>query len=403
MIRLGLAILLSLSASADRIEYFARGEEGRSISFGGGADGAFSDGPSQTGITVVGAAITVDTSVKSEYEFSSFTLSAGSTMTVVGSRPLTLRIAGSSAIEGTILIDGGAGGGAAAAAPTATGGTAGAGGGAGGIGGERSPDIAPSTGTATVSGTGGGIRPNEAGITGQNAGGGGCHGNHAAFPATDGTGSGGGGVGGTAGTCALSQAAIADRFETDFATATPGGAGGGGGATRALLANNINGAGGGGGGGAIRIASQGNLLLSGTIRARGGAGGNGDVVATDYGASGGAGAGGSIWVQSAGTVSGAGILDVSGGTGGQDVGMGSFGGNGSRGAIRVDAATQSFTGTYTPAGAADQSYTVYPVTTEFTISAGPACGSFGGPAAFLVWIAFFVAYRVRMIRAQVPS
>jgi hypothetical protein len=203
--------------------------------------------------------------------------------------------------------------------------------------------------------------------------------------------------------CALSQAAIADRFESDFATTTPGGAGGGGGATRSLLANNINGAGGGGGGGALRIASLGNLLLSGTIRARGGAGGNGDVVATDYGASGGGGAGGSIWIQSAGSVSGAGILDVSGGTGGQDVGMGSFGGNGSRGVIRIDASTQAFTGTYTPAGTADQNYAVFPVTTEFTISAGPACGTFGGPAALFVWIAFFLVYRLRTVRGRVPS
>jgi hypothetical protein len=398
------------SAYADRVEYFARGEEGRSIEFGSGADGEFADGPTQTGITVVGAAIAVNTDVKSVYEFSSFTLSGGFTMTVSGSLPLFIRVTGASTIAGIILIDGGTGGAATIAAPTATGGAAGAGGARGGIGGERFPDTPPTAGSPSVSGSGGGIQANEAGITGQNAGGGGCHGTGGAHPATAGTGSGAGGLGGAAASCALSPAAIADRFESDFTSITPGGAGGGGGSTRANAANNMNGAGGGGGGGAIRLASRGALAVTGAIRARGGAGGAGDVVVTDYGASGGGGAGGSIWIQSASTVSGAGILDVSGGVGGQDTGPASFGGNGSRGVIRVDAGTHAYTGTYVPANAVDQAYPVYPVTTEFTLSGGPGCGSLRtstdeppmrGVLTFFAWISFFVAYRFAL-RARIP-
>jgi hypothetical protein len=47
--------------------------------------------------------------------------------------------------------------------------------------------------------------------------------------------------------------------------------------------------------------------------------------------------------------------------------------------VRIDATTPAFTGTITPAGAADRTYTVYPVTVEFALQAGPACGTLSRP------------------------
>lgn len=395
---LGLGCFTLFVSRADIIEYFAGGEEGRLILFGGGGDGVFNDGPAQTGIGVAGANITVNTDVKSVYEFSSFTLSGADTMTVTGSLPLIIRVTGTTSIAGTLQSEGATGGAAAAAAPTGTGGTPGAGGGRGGIGGERLPVNANAT-TGSSRGTtsfGGGFLANVfSGIPDtQYSGGGGCNGFDAAFPATAGTHPSDAAVGGAAGACTISSASTADTFEAAFSsTSFPGGAGGGGGGTQSTAANGINGAGGGGGGGAIHISSMGNLSITGLIRVRGGVGGTPNTGGGgDYGAAGGGGSGGSIWAQTAGTLSGAGTLNVSGGVGGTD--GASIGGNGSRGVIRLDAGTYSFTGTFTPKGAVDRTFTVLPVKTTFTLSGGPACGSTSRPSptdlpTFLFWVFAF--------------
>lgn len=394
-----IALSLSLSTHADEITYFANGEEGRQLSFGSGEDGAFLDGPTQTGITVAGATITFNTDVKSVFQFTSFTLTPGNTLRAVGSTPLTIRVVGASLIQGTVSLLGLAGDNANAGAAGA-GGVPGAGGGAGGTGGKEPPagangtDALPRTGSAI----GGGTPVNEAGFTTQMAGGGGCNGVSAGagnfatagyrFPAG-------------AASCSLSQAEIASRFDTAF----NGGAGGGGGGTRDFVGNLMNGSGGGAGGGAFHLSSLGSITLSGTVTAVGGAGGNGDLGAGgEFGSSGGGGSGGSLWLQTAATFSGGGTLTVAGGSGGIDVTLTNGGGNGSRGVIRVDALENTFTGTLTPSGALDASYTVSPVTTGFDLTGGPACGTLGRPLtpdesrsalySLLFWIFVFAVLRL---------
>lgn len=369
-----IALLLSLTSHADEISYFANGEAGRQVSFGAGEDGAFIDGPAQTGITVVGATITFNTDVKSTYHFSSFTLSSGNTLRAVGSSPLTVRVAGVSLIQGSVSVLGLAGDNANAGA-AGVGGIPGAGGGAGGTGGKEPPTSANGSDALPRSGpsVGGSTPVNEAGFTTQMAGGGGCNGTSAGagnfatagyrFPAG-------------AASCSLTQAEVASRFDTIFT----GGAGGGGGGTRDFLGNGMNGSGGGAGGGAFHLSSLGSITLSGTVTAVGGAGGNGNLGGGgEFGSSGGGGSGGSVWLQTAASFSGSGTLTVSGGSGGIDGTLTNDGGNGSRGAIRVDAAENLFTGTLTPSGALDAGYAVSPVTTGFDLTGGLACGTLARP------------------------
>lgn len=372
------ALVFASGARADVVEYFANAEEGRRLELGNGRDGAFADGPAQAGITVVGAAISIDTSVKSVFEFSTFALTAGHTLTATGSAPLVIRVRGAAIVAGAIHLDGGDGD-PAIAASAGAGGNGGSGGGSGGRGGVQPPSPVDGANGEPRAGNsiGGGGGPNDPALSGQREGGGGCNGpgatGGALYPAS-------------AATCPLGAPQIADRFELAYFTpdagTLPGGAGGGGGGTRSLnAANAMNGAGGGGGGGALVFSAGGDLVLSGSVTANGGNGGDGALGTSDFGSSGGGGSGGSLWFQSAARISGAGALAVSGGIGGQDGSVTNVGGNGSRGVIRIDAATAAFTGTFTPAGAADRAFTVFPVTVEFGLSAGPACGTFGGPDA----------------------
>jgi hypothetical protein len=359
-----LITLPSSPARADVVDYFANAEAGRRLEFGDGHDGAFVDGPAQAGISVVGATITIDTSVKNVFQFTSFTLSAGHTLNATGASPLIVRVAGTATVGGQIHLDGAAGGNSAPGAP-GVGGLAGAGGGNGGVGGKQpNAPIEPTPGDpATGNSLGGGKGPNDPGLSGQREGGGGCHGPGSTgglnFPAS-------------AVTCPSSFLQVADGFDTAYT----GGGGGGGGGTRIFDATNgTNGAGGGGAGGALNLSASSDITVSGSITANGGAGGNGAIGTSDYGASGGGGSGGSIWIQSAARVSGNGTLAVAMGTGGADGFSGSIGGSGSRGVIRIDATTPAFAGTFTPAGSADRTFNVFPVTVEFGISAGPACGT----------------------------
>jgi hypothetical protein len=364
------SIVAGSSARADVVNYFANGDGGRRLEFGDGRDGPFADGPAQSGISVVGATITFDTTVKSVYQFSSFTLSAGHTLVAQGARPLVIRVAGAATFAGTVHLDGTTGCASTAGAPGAAG-IAGAGGGDGGLGGKEpaGPIDGANANPRTGSSIGGGGGPNDAAVSGQREGGGGCIGPGATggslYPAS-------------AAVCPYPFDEVADRFEASFyfpATgAKAGGGGGGGGGTLLNGANASNGAGGGGAGGALVVTAQGDLSLTGSLTAVGGAGGAGLFGTTDFGASGGGGSGGALWFQTPGRLSGAGTIDVSPGVGGQDPFVASIGGTGSRGVVRMDAGTTAFSGTITPGGSLDRNYRVYPITVEFGISAGPACG-----------------------------
>jgi hypothetical protein len=315
---------ISAAISANNVE----------IDFGTGADGAFNDGPVQTGISVAGATITIDTNVKSTFNFSSFNLSNAAVILATGAQPLRIRVLGPATIEGTIAIPGFAGTNNSAAGPAA-GGNPGPGGGAGGSAGTPAP-VAGSNGAPAAGPARGGTAGANSGVT-DNGGGGGCNGADGANDATAGS-------GGAAGACASTRATIAGQFETTFV-----GGGGGGGGAAFTGAGSVSGAGGGGGAGALHFAA---LTLSfgaapGAINAIGGDGGNNpfDVNGADCGGAGGGGSGGSVWLQTASSLTSAGNpgnADISRGNAGTDGGSVNCGGlgdggNGSIGIVRVDA------------------------------------------------------------------
>jgi hypothetical protein len=316
----------------------------KAFTFGDGTDGAFSDGPTQTGISVSGSTVTFNTDVKSDFKFTSFNLSGGITLQVSGSQPLIIRSLTTTTIAGTITLNGTTGAANNAGVPS-VGGSAVAGGGAGGNGGS-SGGAAGVAGTGTAPAGGGGIGANNPLVgSADEGGGGGCLGN-SGFAGQDSAS--GVPTGGNAGTCATVRSTAGTNFETTF---KGGGGGGGGGAYTG--AGPISGAGGGGGGGAVRIVSQGNITVSGTVNALGGAGGANNLVnGAHCGGGGGGGAGGSVWLQTAGNIAGAGTVNVSQGAGGDTTNgicdTAYAGGHGSDGIIRADR-TAGAVGTYTPA------------------------------------------------------
>lgn len=344
---------------------------GVEIGFGDGSDGVFNDGPTQTGIAVSGANITITTSpTKSTFNFTSFNLSDGKTITVLGTEPLVIRVLGSVTIAGDIIANG-ANGTANSLAGPAPGGAGGPGAGAGGNAGTPAPvastDGTPSTPNSNIDG---GISGTNSVAT-NNGGGGGCFGFDG--NAQDAVAA---AVGGAAGDCNTAtpavdtRAAIAALFETNFS----GGAGGGGGG--AYTADPVSGSGGGGGGGAIQITSLGTISfgstpLLGSLAAKGGNGGANNTPSggtADCGGGGGGGSGGAIWLQAAaaiGSVADPGSADVSRGTGGIHDGAGCFGfadgGNGSSGILRLDTSSASLGGptpTFVPAVRTNQTYVI---------------------------------------------
>lgn len=331
------------------------------INFGDGSDGAFNNGPTQTGITVSGNSITLDTDTKATFNFSSFNLSNGFTLKATGSQPLTIRVLGTGTIAGTIDVSGGSSAVGTSNNSTdvaALGGTGVASGGAGGAAGfggspgTSSTSGSPSTGSNVLGGAFGGNTSVSASDAG---GGGGCNGVHGAAPDAVGNDAQAASAGGAAGACTTTRSSVAAAFESSFT----GGAGGGGGGNYAPGASDVSGAGGGAGGGAVHLTSLGSISFgtspnTGNILANGGAGGDGVNVSggSDCGGAGGGGSGGSIWLQTKGTIansSNQGSVNVSGGSGGSvdAVSCAPFGaaGNGSLGIVRVDATSASTTGT----------------------------------------------------------
>ncbi len=345
----------------------ANGNPDKTIDFGDGSDGDFNDGPAQTGITVTPGTpgtITFDTTVKSEYQFTSFTLTTAFNIEVTGSNPLRIRVLGDTWIEGNIVLDG-ADGSPNSNSAIASGGTGIAGGSNGGRGGfatSLSHDGSPS-----APGGKSGTRGSAAGTFEYGGGGGGCRATESlTYNASAGyrAGAQGGPFAGGGGTCVASST-VAQDFDHATTPTFSGGAGGGGGGFLDAGADQVGGGGGGGGGGAIQISSLGDITLNGTISARGGKGGNYDARAanTDCGAGGGGGAGGSVWIQSKGIFSGTGSVDITGGTGGVTTApnlacnSGDFdGGQGSKGVFRADAGTNNFPGGSIIPDDVDQSY-----------------------------------------------
>jgi hypothetical protein len=367
----------------------------KELRLGFGTDGAFNDGPAQTGITVALPTITFNTDVKSTYEFTSFALGTGNTVLVTGSRPLVIRVLGAVTLNGPIIADGQPGEPNGGGGVTTQAGAGGAGGGGGGSGG-RSIALTNSTaGGATAPASGGAGGASSATAASVQGGGGGCNGAHGgADDAVNGYG------GATAGSCA-SASTIAAAFESVFS----GGAGGGGGGSF-TGATPIIGAGGGGGGGAIHIVALDPITVNGGagISAKGGDGGWAEVnnapANTSSGAAGGGGSGGSVWLQSIASITGGGGVDVGGGLGGESITFtpNFFGGRGSIGVFRADAADAAYAG---PAGSvaapiyaqvqasAGTEYVVYSQVLDFstryirflepqeTITTTGACGSNG--------------------------
>ncbi len=357
---------------------------GREIDFGDGSDGAFSDGPVQSGITVSGTSITINTSEKSEFKFSSFTLSAGFTVNVTGSSLLVIRVLGVTTIAGTIQLNGlvGTGNGLTGAGGQTlgaiTGGSGVASGGDGGNAGSVSPvtsgvDGSPASGNSR----GGSFFANQLGSTNERGGGGGCNGDNAgAFDATSGV-----FAGAAAGACGSNRTAVAASFDALFHAG--GGGGGGGACSGGTCAAIVGGGAGGGSGGGFHFASLGAITFTGTIEAKGGNGGTNDAddaSGVDCGGGGGGGSGGSVWVQTLLTFTGGGSIDTTAGTGGTSASCGAAydGGNGSRGVFRADTATGANTTTKVPENVDDntqpvgiatgQTYTIYSKGFDFSTS-----------------------------------
>ncbi|MBM4342775.1 MAG: proprotein convertase P-domain-containing protein [Deltaproteobacteria bacterium] len=259
------------------------------------------------------------------YEFKSFTIKEGVTVTVTGSTPLQIKVQGTAVVDGTLHLGGGDAPSVNACCPDAPPGAGTAGGAAGGLG----PGGGGSNSGLGPGGGGGGC------AAGYGAGGGGAgHATSGQSGTTTGNSCGTpGGGGGTYGDAKLSNGL------------EPGSGGGSGGYGSAA---NSAGSGGGGGGGAVLIVASKVLVgAKGQIVADGGKGG--DVVNDRDGGAGGGGSGGSIWLR-ASTVSIAGKVSAVGGAGGKSDkvnGYGGDGGNGGNGRIVVDS-VQAATGTTTP-------------------------------------------------------
>jgi len=154
-----------------------------------------------------------------------------------------------------------------------------------------------------------------------------------------------------------------------------GGSGGGGGLFWGPLGSEGYGAGGGAGGGALLIASSTTVTVNGTINANGGAGGFGGASITNPCTSsqipvadGGGGSGGGIRLA-ANTLAGSGTLSVSGGAGSSCKTCGSGPVDGGSGQVRIEAFTNTFTGTVTgPSITATPFQTFVPVTAPPTFS-----------------------------------
>jgi len=276
---------------------------------GTGADGAYT---ATVNTTLVGAT----------YNFTSFTINPGVTVTITGNNPLFIYCTGTATIDGTLTANGGNGSDGVTYTNGGIGGIGVAGGANGGSGSFAS-------GTGPIDGTDGAY------TGGVNTKGSAWSGGGGAGYAQSGMSSGGssGGFGGPA-------YGIAD-LSTSLA-----GSGGGGGS-----GGYDCGAGGGGAGGGFIFIHANNIIISATgmITANGG---NGGSDGTGNCGGGGAGSGGGIWIGAL-SIQNDGIVSAIGGIGGASSVPGSpyygVGGNGAVGRIRIDVTgSVSGSGSFTP-------------------------------------------------------
>src|SRR3989338_7857352 len=256
------------------------------------------------------------------YNFSSFTIDPGVTVTVTGSAPLIVYCTGAATINGILTASGGNGADGVTYTNGGIGGIGVAGGGNGGNGSFSSP-AGPLAGTdgANTGGVG-------------NAGGSWSGGGGAGYVIAGGaSGNPSGGFAGPA-------------YGTADLSGMLSGSGGGGGS-----GGYDCGAGGGGAGGGLIIINAGSVIIdaAGFFLCNGG---NGGSDGTGNCGGGGGGSGGSIWIATLSMVND-GIVSAIGGTGGASQIPGSpyfgIGGNGSDGRIRIDAGTPiTGTGNITP-------------------------------------------------------
>ncbi|HEY6160000.1 MAG TPA: T9SS type A sorting domain-containing protein [Bacteroidia bacterium] len=277
-------------------------------SCGTGADGAYQ-------------ALNNTTLAGGTYNFTSFTISPGVTVTVTGTQPLTIMCSGNVAINGTLDASGGNGTNGVTSSNAGTGGVGVAGGSNGGDG-IYSNNTGPLDGQA---GFGNGMGAYGSGWSG---------GGGAGF---DTVGQSSGGVGGAGGPI----------YGDAQLTVVYGGSGGGGGSGGYSCGSG----GGGAGGGVIVISSCGTITIgaTGMVKTNGG---NGGSDGTGNCGGGGGGSGGTIWMG-ASTITNNGSISSVGGAGGASAVPNNpyygGGGNGSKGRIRLDYVTLLGTGTVTPA------------------------------------------------------
>lgn len=285
------------------------------------------------------------------YNFTSFTINPGVTVSVTGTNPLIIYSTGLVQIDGILKADGGNGANGVTYANGGIGGIGVAGGADGGSGSFAS-------GSGPINGTDG------AGSGGTNNKGAGWSGGGGGGYAAVGSSS--GGVGGFGGPV----------YGTADLAGMLAGSGGGGGS-----GGYDCGAGGGGAGGgyiAIYTTSTVTIGAGGIISCNGG---NGGTDGTGNCGGGGGGSGGAVFLR-VNTLVNNGLIRANGGTGGASQIAGNpyygVGGNGADGRIRIDYITLSGSGTVTPAAG----YTVSPlIATPGAITA--ACAADGSASVVL--------------------
>lgn len=320
-------IYLSLKLLGSALLLAASGIAQSCINGGTGANGAFN---ATSNTTLAGGV----------YNFTTFNINAGVTVSVTGTVPLEVYCTGAVTINGVLAANGGNGTPGVTFSAAGTGGIGVAGGGNGGNG-TFSASLGPITATA---GNGAGAVNNQG-----NAWSGGGGAGYSAAGQSSGNPS--GGFGGPS---------YGNSTITPFVAGSGGGGGSGG--------YNCGSGGGGAGGGAIMIQSAASISigLGGAIQCNGGNGGS------DGGGNcggGGGGSGGSIRLGSP-SISNSGAVSATGGTGGASQIPGSpywgVGANGAAGRVRID-------GNYTGNGSVNPTFVPGPVLTATSTSTSASC------------------------------
>ena len=321
----------------------ALGAPGAAWAFSSGSTGA--DGAFNPTVNV-----TIDVPASGVFNYSSFTIPAGVTVTYrrnTTNTPLVILSSGDVTIAGTLDVSGQAGRATGAAGGGATGddGTPGIGGPGGYDGGRGGRPLTE------------GNRLGGAGL-GPGGGAGGFMINANNFCFANPYGGGGGGFASAGGSvvCNFNPPVNGGAaYGSSQLLPLVGGSGGGG----AGGGQAFPGSGGGGGGGAILIAASGTVNVTGTLRADGGAGGS--ASGSGSGGGGGGGSGGAIRIIAT-NLSGNGTISAAGGAAGTAVNQsdgGTPGGAGAPGRVRLEAENYTRTAASVPVHTFGQPGTVF--------------------------------------------